>query len=274
MKGLVVVAITLLIALVSSPAHAQFGFNVVYDPTNFHNAVARYYQLIAQLNQMRATYAQVVNQYNLAIQMSKNLPNMATRYATSWAPWRYANAQDVYGNSTLWINGANSGLVPNVLNGYQKATNTFVAYPQAMLSNMPSLERQRIQSDSATIELRDGAAQNALETIGAIRANAVATVNTIGNIQSDSLSNNPNLNTEVGVLNKVNATGVLALQNSQDTNKLLVALLEQQTLHSKELRDAQTDAINQDISRRANTIPMNQQFSGGFGAALAAYKLP
>jgi len=185
-KLVVIVTIASAIALAPSSAQAQFGFNVVYDPTNFHNAVLRYYQLVAQLNQMRATYAQILNQYNLAMQMSKNLPNMATRYATSWAPWRYANAQDVYGNATLWVKGANSGIVPNVLSGYQKATNTFLSYPQAILTNMPSLERQRIQSYSATIEIRDEAAQNALQTIGAIRANAVSAVNTIGNIKHQS----------------------------------------------------------------------------------------
>ena len=109
-------------ALVGGPAkaHAQFGLSVVYDPTNFHNAVLRYYQLIAQLNQMRMTYTQIVNQYNLAVQMAHSLPNMASRYATTWAPWRYATAQDAYGNSGAWINGANTGVVPNVLDGYSE----------------------------------------------------------------------------------------------------------------------------------------------------------
>ena len=90
------------IALTLNPnrAHGQFGFSVVYDPTNYANALLRYSQLVQQLNQLRATYTQVLNQYNLALQMSRNIPNMATRYAATWAPWRYASAQDVYGNTT------------------------------------------------------------------------------------------------------------------------------------------------------------------------------
>ena len=60
---------------------------------------------------------QVLNQYNLAMQMSKNIPNMASRYRASWAPWRYASTQDIYGNATPWVNGANSGAVPTVLGG-------------------------------------------------------------------------------------------------------------------------------------------------------------
>ena len=275
MKKLLAIAlIALLVAAIPRPANAQFGFSIVYDPTNYANAVLRYSQLVAQLNQLRATYAQVLNQYNLAVQMSRNIPNMASRYTTGWAPWRYASAQDAYGNATPWINGANSGFVPVVLNGYQRATNTLQTYSPTLLASMPLSEVQRVQSDAATVELVDGAAQNALEAIGAIRSNAVATTSTISNIQNDSLSGDPNLNTEVSVLNKVNATNVLSLQNAQDTNKLLVAILEQQTILSKQLRDSATNVTNADINRRQNAVGLNQQLTGGIGQALNGYQLP
>jgi hypothetical protein len=273
-KLLVIPLLALAIGLAPQSAQAQFGFSVVYDPTNYANAVLRYSQLVAQLNQLRSTYLQILNQYNLALQMSRNLPNMTTRYAASWAPWRYASAQDIYGNASPWISGVNSGTLPTVLNGYQRATNVLQAYPAPLLSQIPASELRRLQSDAATVELADGAAQNAMETIGAIRANAVQTITAIGNIQSDSLSSNPNLNTEVGVLNKVNATNVLTLQNAQDTNKLLVALLEQQTIVSKQLRDQASAIANSDIARRTNTVPLGQQLTAGVGQTLSTYQLP
>ena len=273
-KLLLIPLLALTIALAPQAAQAQFSFSVVYDPTNYANAVLRYSQLIAQLNQLRSTYLQILNQYNLAVQMSHSLPNMAPRYAASWAPWRYASAQDAYGNATPWINGVNSGSVPNVLGGYQRATNPLAIYPQSLLSRMPASELQRLESDAATIELTDAAAQNAMETIGAIRANAVQTVNSISNIQSDSFSGNPNLNSEVGVLNKVNATNVLALQNAQDTNKLLVALLEQQTIVAKQLRDQAAVITTADLARRTATVPLGQQLTSGIGQTLTTYQLP
>ena len=273
MKKTLLIAV-LVFASTVTPAPAQIPVTVVYDPTNFHNAVLRYAQLVAQINQLRATYQQVLNHYNLAVQMSHNIPNMANRYAASWAPWRYASAQDAYGNAGSWLDGANSGNVGTVLNGYQRATNTLLTYAPALLSGMPLSEQQRVQSDSATIELVDGAAQNALATIGAIRSNATSAIRTIGNLQNDSLSGNPNLNTEVGVLNKVNATNVLSLQNAQDTNKLLVAILEQQTILSKQLRDAATNITNADINRRQNLTGLNQQITAGVGQTLNSYRLP
>lgn len=273
-KILTIALIACAMALAPNRAHAQFGFSVVYDPTNYTNAVLRYAQLVQQLSQLRATYSQILNQYNLALQMSRNIPNMATRYTATWAPWRYANAQDVYGNTTPWINGVNSGVFPTVVGGYQKATNTFVPYTPPLLASMPPNEVQRVQSDAATVELVDGAAQSAMQMIGTIRANALNTTNTISNIQNDSLSNNPSLNSEVSVLNKVNATNVLALQNAQDTNKLLVALLEQHTILAKQARDAATNITNADISRRLNSTSFGQQLAAGIGQTLNNYQLP
>jgi hypothetical protein len=273
-KPLLLLLVAFSLAIAPSRANAQLGVSVVYDPTNYANALLRYAQLVQQLNQLRATYDQIVNQYNLALQMSRNLPNMAARYAATWAPWRNTNAQDLYGNTATWIDGINSGVLPTVVNGYQQATNTLLPYTPELLAAMPPNQVQRVQSDAATIQLTDGAAENAMEMIGTVRANARNTTDTINNIQNDSLSEDPNLNTEVSVLNKVNATNVLSLQNAQDTNKLLVSLLEQQTILSKQARDSATNITNADISRRLNSVAFGQQLSGGIGQTLNAYRLP
>ena len=273
-KLLLIPLIAFAMVLAHETAQAQLGFGVVYDPTNYANAVLRYSQLVQQLSQLRATYGQILNQYNLALQMSRNLPNMASRYTATWAPWRYAKAQDAYGNTSAWVSGINSGVLPTVLTGYQKASNAFLTYSPELLSSMPPSELQRVQSDAATIQLVDGAAQNAMQMIGTIRANALGTGNTIRNIQNDSLSSNPNLNSEVSVLNKVNATNVLALENAQDTNKLLVALLEQQTILAKQARDSATNITNADINRRLDSVGFGQQLTSGIGQALNRYRLP
>jgi len=52
----------LVMALCVGTASAQFGFGIVYDPTNYSNALLRYYQLQQHLLQLRASYAQLVAQ--------------------------------------------------------------------------------------------------------------------------------------------------------------------------------------------------------------------
>src|SRR5215813_12273605 len=86
----------LALALCVATASAQFGSGIVYDPTNYHNAVLRYYQLQQQLVQLRNSYAQLVSQYRLALQMAKNLQNMPARYRAQFSQWRTGMASDTY----------------------------------------------------------------------------------------------------------------------------------------------------------------------------------
>jgi hypothetical protein len=69
----------LVVLLAVGTASAQFG-GIVYDPTNYQNALLRYFQLQQQLIQLRNSYAQLVAQYNFALQMARNIQNMPARY--------------------------------------------------------------------------------------------------------------------------------------------------------------------------------------------------
>jgi hypothetical protein len=53
-------------------ASAQFGSGIVYDPTNYHNALLRYYQLQQHLIQLQKSYAQITSQLNLALRMAQS----------------------------------------------------------------------------------------------------------------------------------------------------------------------------------------------------------
>ena len=70
------------------------------------------------------------------------------------------------------------------------------------------------------------------------------------------------------MLNKVNATNVLALQNAQDSNKLLMAILEQQTILAKQARDSAVAIANSDLDRRLNSVGLHQQLTSGVGQTL------
>lgn len=100
--------VLLVLGLCVGTASAQFGFGgIVYDPTNYANAVLRYNQLVQQLTQLRQTYTQIVQQYNLAVQMARNLQDMPARYRAQFSQWRNVVAPNTYGNTGMWINGTN-----------------------------------------------------------------------------------------------------------------------------------------------------------------------
>jgi hypothetical protein len=264
----------LLMALWVRTASAQFGVGIVYDPTNYSNALLRYYQLQQHLLQLRASYAQLVAQYNFAVQMARNIQNMPARYRAPFSQWRNGSALDTYGNTGTWVSGINSGQADVVSTGYQQATTQLLPYDQAQLSGMNADELARVRSQYATVQLADGANTTAIATIGAIRGNAQDLQVQIGNLERDSLSNDSDLNTEVAVLNKINASGVLTLRTLQDSNKLLASLLEEQTILAKQQREATTNTINADIQRQASLAANMAQMTGTLTDSLQTFRMP
>jgi hypothetical protein len=113
-----------------------------------------------------------------------------------------------------------------------------------------------------------------MATLGSIRGNAQGIEKQIGNLEQDSLSNDPNLNTEVAVLNKINAAGVLTIRTLQDSNQLLASLLEQQTILAKQQREATTNTINADIQRQAGLSANMAQVTGTITNSLQNFRMP
>jgi hypothetical protein len=256
----------LVLCLGAASASAQFG-GIVFDPTNYNNALLRYFQLEQQLLQLRTSYL-------LAVQMAKNIQNMPARYQALFSQWRNAAAQDTYGNTAPWIAGINSGQIGAVIAGYQQATTQLQPYNPGVLAAMSADELRRIEAQYASVELSDGANETAMAAIGAIRNNAQNLQTQIANLEQDSLSGDADLNTEISVLNKINAAGVLTLRTAQDSNKLLASLLEQQTLVAKQQREATANAINADITRRANLAGNLAQVTDTITDSLVNFRMP
>ncbi len=264
----------LIFALSIGTASAQLGSGIVYDPTNYQNAVLRYQQLQQHLIELQKSYAQITNQLNLALQMAQFIKNMPARYRALFSQWRNVTSLNTFGNTGSWVSGINSGLLPTISTGYQKSTTQLLPYSSDQLSGMDPFELTRVQSQYASVELADGANVNAMATIGAIRGSAQDIQTQIGNLEQDSFSDDSGLNTEVSVLNKINAAGVLTLRTLQDSNKLLASLLEQQTILAKQQRESTTNAINADIQRQASLAGNMTEVSGTLTASLQNFRMP
>ena len=128
-------AVLLVLILCVGTASAQFG-GIVYDPTNYQNALLRYYQLQQHLIQLQQTYAKVMAHYNLALQMAQFVQNMPARYRAVFSQWRNVTSLNTFGNTGSWISGINSGLLPNINTGYQQATTQLLPYSPDELSGM------------------------------------------------------------------------------------------------------------------------------------------
>jgi hypothetical protein len=266
--------VLLVLVLCAATASAQLGSGIVYDPTNYQNAVLRYQQLQQHLIELQKSYAKITSQLNLAMQMATFIRNMPARYRALFSQWRNVTSLNTFGNTGNWISGINSGLLPTINTGYQKSTTQLLPYGAGQLSGMDASELERVQSQYASVELLDGANMNAMATIGSIRGTAQGVQTQIGNLEQDSFSSDSDLNSEVSVLNKINAAGMLTLRTVQDSNKLLASMLEVQTILAKQQRESTANTINADIQRQAGLSANMAQVTGTLTNSLQNFRMP
>jgi type IV secretion system protein TrbJ len=272
MKRIVAVALVIVLAL-NVPALAIFGIgDIVFDPTNFEEAVQEFAELEQQYMQLVQTYQMIQNQYNQMIWMAKTAPvNMLLRYHATATPWTPSSATNTYGTTAAWESAINSG--QNVSNGYSTSTEALGSYGGA-LGNIPEDQLERLEKDYGTVELSDGANQAAMQLLGQLRANAAANETTISNLENDSLSSDPDMNTEIAVLNKISAAGIVNLRNTQDANKLLAALAEAQIVAAKRERDAEARAFNEHIQFMSQGQEALSSQAANASSAMLAWHMP
>jgi hypothetical protein len=142
------------------------------------------------------------------------------------------------------------------------------------LANVPADQLPPLERHYATVELADGANEDGIETIGTMRSNAPQVEAAIQNLEDASLDSDPDYNTEIAVLNKINAASVIALRNGQDTNKLLTSVAEQQFIDSKRHRDSEAQAVNNHIAFMANELGYLTSQKANASAAMMAFIMP
>src|SRR5271167_5061526 len=128
------------IGLCVGTASAQLGSGIVYDQTNYQNAVLRYQQLQQQLLELQKSYSQITSQLHLAMQMAQFIKNMPARYRALFSQWRNVTSLNTFGNTGSWVNGINSGLLPTINTGYLQSTTQLSQYSPYELSGMNAFE--------------------------------------------------------------------------------------------------------------------------------------
>jgi hypothetical protein len=261
-----------MVGVVIGPVSAQIFGGIVFDPTNYANAVLRYAQLQQQLAQLIATYEQIREQYLLLLQQSQRLPvNMVARYQSLASPWLPFTAPNAYGTTAPWILTANTG--PGAAPAYALATQPLLAYGGA-LGRLSIEEAARVRTRYDRLELADGSLAHALEALGYLRGHQPSMEATVRNLEDDTYATDPDRHTQIAVLNKINAVGVTAARLAKDANNVLVSLLEQQLLEATERREAAAQGINAHIAFLNQAPALLAQSTAQTTAALTSFRIP
>lgn len=267
------VVVWLAALVLAAPVSAFLGIgDIVFDPSNYAQAIERLTQLQRQYEQLVETYRMVRNQYEQMLWMAKRVPvDMAARYRALATPWRSSSAGNAHGNTAGWVTGINTG--QSVEAGYAAAIQALYAYGAA-LARVPAEHLPRLKTSYATVELTDGANLAGIEVLGSLRTHAPFVERAISGLEADSLSPDSAMNTEIAVLNKINAASLIAVRSAQDTNKLLVALAEQQIIEAKRTRDAEAQAINNHIRFVTDGKAVMTAQAAGASDAMLAWRMP
>jgi hypothetical protein len=240
----------LAIALLAGSANAAADFPVV-DILNLRQAISRLHQLSAMYVQGKAQLQQVQLQYDLAVRMAEQIPDLPARYRADFAVWMPITGPDTFGNTSAWVNAENIGGPTEAAHGYVAASTPLSDYSASSFNGLPPEAQARLKAEYATLDMGDAVQVNAIATVGAIRAHSEALQARLNQLDADSFSEAPNMNTTAALLNKINAADDLILHSLQDSNKLMVTLAEEAILAQKSQRDIEAGTTDANIAYRS-----------------------
>jgi len=232
----------------------------VYDAGALIEAVKQTVQLIQQYQQLRTTYEHLKWQ-------AKKITNLG-RYTTPKTVWHEMTAGNLSQKTSNWVMAVNKGV--NAADGWNTTVTQMNNYP---VSIPPShWERKRIEM--AGIELSDGTAISAIDTVGRVRLVGPKIETVLDLLQSDSLSEDPEMHTDAAQLNKANAIAILQTRELANTNKLLVASAEIALMRLRQEREAAGYALQNDVAYRSEGKAAAASTLSGGSAAMTAFRLP
>jgi hypothetical protein len=220
-------ASALALAICGTTVSAQF---VVYDPTNFAEAVRQ--------------YAQALQQYLFLVKQATRVPvDIGSRYhgySVEWSQYDLAGLQ--YAGPLL--DALNAGDVTGT--GYRSVT-TPLDVPTDVLARMSMPMRQRLGNQYSTIELSDSMNRLAVDQTGQARADGPLTLQAIRNVEHDIDNPDDDFHSQTALLEKINAAEALALRVGEQANQFELSTLEQQIMESKRERDTEAAVMNATI---------------------------
>jgi hypothetical protein len=264
MRKLIVTALAIGIATASlPPAHAQFGSGIVFDPTQAGHAVTQIgneqkslaneaqqieqgQQIFTNTVKIATTTLQAYNvakqQYELAYQMILAPSTLYSRFLSPTTDLRMLQqVSNTYGNSTGWLNSANTG--NGTLSAYQQVSvpntnNVIPGYSTASVAG-----KLQIAAQGATVDIGDSVMTNNLQMLGTMRANQESRQTDLANLEAATQSQDVSQQTIMATLQRINQALLLQLRTQQDANQINANLALQQIIAQKQQQDAMKSAF-------------------------------
>ena len=264
MRKLIVTALAIGIAMaLQPPAHAQFGSGIVFDPTQAGHAVTQIgneqkslaneaqqieqgQQIFTNTSKIAMTTLQAYNvakqQYQLVHQMILAPSTLYSRFLSPPTDVRMLQRiSNTYGNSTGWINSANTGSGASAAYEQVSVPNTNNVIPGYSTTSIAG--QLQIAAQGATVDIGDSVMTNNLQMLGTIRANQEARQTDVANLEAATQTQDASQQTIMATLQRINQALLLQLRTQQDANQINANLSLQQIIAQKQQQDAMKSAF-------------------------------
>ena len=228
---------------------------IVHDPTHYAQTVTTYHQL--------------VEHYRLVLEQARRLPvDLARRYRVPMFPW---SAHGVATVAQPMLDALNLGDASGLL--YARTVAPLDALADAVAAIPVSL-RPRVETGYATIELADQVARTAVHHAGTLRTQGGVVTRMIDTMEDDAVSGDPRFHSQIALLNKLNAAGVLQLRIADQTSQSVLAVVEQLLVANKRQRDAETKLMNAQFNQWRFGVVYGADLARNTAAALDGWRQP
>jgi len=227
MRTLGMLAAVIIAAFASAVTSLQAQF-VVYDPTNYAEAVLQYEQMIRQ--------------YAFLLKQATRLPvDIASRYHAHSLEWTTHDltARLVYGRRLL--HALNEG---DPTGAAYRDVVTPVDAPDDVVGRMPAAMQRRLAASYATLELADSANRLAIDQTGAGRLEGPFTLQAVRNVEKDAANPGDAYHSQTALLQKIGSALAIELRLSQITNQFQLSALEQAILENTRKRHTEAAVMN------------------------------
>jgi hypothetical protein len=215
----------MVIAVLSNTVRAQF---VVYDPTNYFQALTR--------------YAQLLEQYRFWVAQARRLPvDLASRYRLVPVRWTTHDSGRIYPYAESILSALNTGEPTGGL--YDVSVDRLDTLDD-LIASVPVELRPRLRLLYGSLQFDDSVAKKAINQVGVTRTNGPFALNTIQNMEDDAVASADEFHTQAALLNKINGATVLALRLNETASQLQLHILEQLLVGNKRSRDAEAEMMD------------------------------
>ena len=224
-------AVVMLSTSAPAPARAQAYDYLVYDESNWWEAVAQVSALVQQILHM--------------IRQARRLPfDMVARYHGHSVDWTFHDLEAGLLYAQRILAALNDGDPTGA--AYRQIVDP-LDLPTDVVARMPLSLQRRITQTYAGIELADSVSELAVDQLGAMRVEGPHNLQVAKDMEKDAVSNNGDLHTQIAVLNKINTASVLGLRLQDHMTKALISTLEQLLVSNRRQRDAEAVLLNATI---------------------------